>query len=162
MKLFIANCTHQIQTVNYRLIEGKGRGFQTQHIGLGRQEQIAGELNKPQIDGLIGQLRVFGLHEIEDLPGVKHFVPIVCSVDKAVPAALMQELISHNTALLKQFGTKLRREAAIATSHGMREFSPMAADTVALSVEEEKPGTMDHGGEGPMAEGFRMNREALA
>jgi hypothetical protein len=36
---------------------------------------------------------------------------------------------------------------------------PQAADNVSLSVEEEKQGTMDHGGDEPLAEGFRMTRE---
>lgn len=159
MKLYAANCTHQVQTVNYRLIEGvKGRGYNTQTIGAGRQVQIAGDLNTPQIEAVVRQQTQYGWAGIPDLrPDL--FVPIVWSVDKPVPEAVMRDQIAVNSRILKAAGEKLRREAAIATSHGMREFSPNAADTLAVSVEEEKTGTMDHGGDGPMAEGYRMNRD---
>jgi hypothetical protein len=160
MKLYIANCTHQTRILNHRLVEGKARGFSTQTIVMGRQEMIAGEMNRHQIDYIISQHRPYGLLGVEEIDGVTHEVPMVFSIDKPVSAKLMQQLITHNSLRLKEIGSRLRRDAAIATSHGMREFSPAAAETVSLSVEEEKAGTMDHGGDQPLAEGFRMTRDA--
>jgi hypothetical protein len=159
MKLYVANCTHQIQTLNYRLNDTKGRGFITQSLDIGRQIQIAGELDEEQIKRVLKNLYTYGLHSIEDLKGTKHYVPLLYCIDKPVPSGLMGEVIEYNRGLLREFGTKLRREAAIATSHGMREYSPNAADNLSMSVEEEKTGTMDHGGDAPLAEGFRMSRD---
>lgn len=168
MKLYIANCTNQLQTVNFRLIEGddrdyderrRGRAHSTQNIGLARQEQLAGELNRPQVDSLIEQLRTYGMHAVEDLDRAyarKVYVPLLYSVDKPVSHDVWHEAITKNRQLQKEQGTRFRREAAIATSHGMRNFSPNAADNVAVSVEEEKTGTMYRGDDQPLAEGWRM------
>lgn len=159
MKLYAANCTHQNHTVSFRLVEGKpGRGFAVQHIAAGRQVQIAGDLNRPQVDYVVEQQRPYGWFAIDELqPNI--YVPIVWSVDKSVSERVMRDVIETNSMLLKALGSRLRREAAIATSHGMRAISPQAAETLSLSVEEEKQGTMDHGGDQPLAEGFRMTRD---
>jgi hypothetical protein len=162
MRIYVANCTSQLQALNFRLIEDPRRGHSTQNIGMARQEIIAGDLTRPQIDYFIEQQRIYGLHAVEDLDRAfarKVYVPLVYSVDKPVSHAVWQEVIEKNKILMKEMGSKLRREAAIATSHGMRDFSPQAADTVSLSVEEEKTGTMDHGGDQPLAEGYRMTTE---
>lgn len=162
MKLYVANCTHQIQTVNYRLVEAKGRGFSTQHIDVGRQIQIALDLNRPQIDFVIEQLAIYGLHSVEDArENTTRYVPLIYSIDKFVQPKVMEEVIDRNRILLREMGSKLRREAAIATSHGMRQYTPNAADHLQMSVEEEKPGTMDHNGDPAMAEGYRMSRDAM-
>jgi hypothetical protein len=163
MKLYVANCTAQAQSLNFRMVEGRGRGFSTQNIAMGQQVQLAGDLNLPQIDYIVGQLGIYGMRRVEELDGIRHYVPLVYSIDKHVPAKLMEQIIQFNRGLLKERGSMLRREAAIATSHGMRALGlPQAADNVSLSIEEEKGGTMDHGGDEPLAEGFRMTREIAA
>jgi hypothetical protein len=172
MKLYIANCTNQLQTINFRVIEGddrdedyngrRRRSHSTQNIGMARQEQLAGDLNRPQIDSLIKHLRAYGMHAVEDLARAyarKVYVPMLYSVDKPVSHDVWHEAMEKNKQLQKEQGTRFRREAAIATSHGMRDFSPNAADNVAVSVEEEKTGTMYHGDDQPLAEGWRMVRD---
>ena len=162
MKLYIANCTHQTQQLNYRVVEAPGRGYSTQNIAMGRQEQIASDMNMEQVNYVVKQLEHYGLRSVAQTDGSREYVPLIFSIDRPVPAKLMQEMLAFNSTVLKERGNKLRRDAAIATSHGMREFSPAAAETVSMSVEEEKQGTMDHGGEQPLAEGFRMSREINA
>lgn len=158
MKLYAANCTHQIQDINFKMLDARPRSFATQSIDVGRQIQVAGEMNRPQIDYIIDQQTPYGWHAIADLEE-NRYVPIVYSVDKPVPASIMEQVIATNRRLLKDLGSRLRREAAIATSHGIRAYSPNAADNLSMSVEEEKQGTMDHGGDAPLAEGFKMTAD---
>ena len=161
MKLFFANCTNQIREINFRMVEEEGRGFSTQPIPMARQEMIANEdLSKPQIDYIINQQRRYGAVGVEDLDRVrKYYVPLIYSVDKPVPHDIWQAQMERNKGVKREEGSKLRKDAALATSHGMREYSPQAADNLSISVEEEKTGTMDHGGDQPLAEGYRMTRE---
>ena len=161
MKLYVANCTHQNRLFTFRLIE-QGKGYSSQPIPMGRQEQIGGDLNRPQLDSIVDQHKHYGMRHVEDLAGITYPVPLIYSVDKPVSAKVMEEVVNHNRDLLRKQGSMLRRDAAIATSHGMREYSPQAAETMSMSIEEEKTGTMDHGGDQPLSEGFRISREVIA
>jgi hypothetical protein len=157
MKFYLANCTSQVQTFNYRLPERLG-GHAVQHIDVGRQARIAGELNQLQIDSLIAQCETYGSRKASDAAhyAAEGMVPMLYSIDKPVAHDTMLRIIELNARILHERGATIRKEAAIAASHGMRNFSPNAADNVALSVEEEKAGTMDRGGQQGLAEGFRM------
>jgi hypothetical protein len=161
MKFFVANATHQIQSVNYRLSVDPKAGFSTQNIDIGRQQMIGHpNLDKEQIERIFNQLALYGLRMARDLDWDRDTkVPLIGSIDEPVPFELIMKAVEFNDGVMNKQGKKLREEAAIATSHGMRNYSPQAADNVALSVEEEKPGTMDHGGKQGIAEGYRMDRE---
>jgi hypothetical protein len=157
MRLYVANCTHQRQTVTYRLLESKG-GHALQTVEVGAQMRLSPDLNRPQIDYIVEHLLNFGARWADDAEAIRseHVVPLLLKVDGFVKHDQMMKQIEANDRILRTQGALRRKEAAIATSHGMREMTPNAASNVALSVEEEKPGSMDHGGDKPLAEGYRM------
>lgn len=160
MKLYVANCSTQMQTLNYRTSKDPKRGFATQNIGMARQEQIASDMDEETIKYVVEQQSIYGMIHVDDVERYRQFhVPLVYSIDKPVPNNVWQSVMERNKIVKRDEGAKLRRDAAIASSHGMREFSPNAADSLSVSVEEEKTGTMDHGGDQPLAEGYRMTRE---
>jgi hypothetical protein len=170
MKLYFANCTDQDQVVNIRQpkpgLSPEGfpqfrKNFFTQTIQVGRQVIIAAqELGKSDIDAIIEQQGVYGVRSCKDFEHARErglIVPMVYNIDEPVPHEMHMRIVKWNRAQLQDRGKKLREDAAIATSVSMRERSPQAADNVWMSVQEEKPGTMEYDGDA-INDGVRMER----
>lgn len=138
-RLYIANCTQQYQVLNYRLVEN--RNAMTQPVDMGRQVQIArADLTDVQVESVIEQMRKYGLLMTDEI-GKKHQtqIPFVASVGHPVGADLIRRVIDHNKGIMQIDGEKLRRHAAIAVNQKMAETTPNAAETLEMTIQEEKP-----------------------
>jgi hypothetical protein len=90
-------------------------------------------------------------------------VPLLWSVDKPVPHEMHMRVVEWNRSVLQARGKKLREEAAIASSNSIRNGRPElgipgfpnSADSLWMSVQEEKPGTMERSGD-PLNEGLKF------
>lgn len=161
MKLYIANVSQQIHTVNYRLPENPKA--LSQPIGAGAQILVANrELTDKEIDSVIDQLSRYGLIGVEDVKNSRKQFPWVYSVGKPVPADIMRLAVFRNIGVLSEKGQKARMAAAIATNNAIDNMADAenlpAVQALSMSVEEEKPGDIERAeGEKPIAEGVRMD-----
>lgn len=157
MKLYVANCSQQSQVINYRIIEFPRAMSQPCEIG---QQIMIGraDLSLPQIENVIAQLRIYGLHTVEEVMTLRDptiTVPFVANIDKPVSTDMIQKVMHHNRGVLRLRGKKLREEAAIATSMKMSEMTPGAAQTLEMTIQEEKTGSLAHDDE-IINEGMRI------
>lgn len=138
-KLFIANCTKQVQVVFYRLDIVEPTGSNVIHrfvppkrsVGIqpGRQEPIGGDLSLEDIDVIIGQLSMYGLHaekEISSLPDRP--VIYLFNVDQPVRADSIREAMAHNAHCLTGQGRLRRESAAVAASIEIPSDGPVVVE----------------------------------
>lgn len=124
MRLYIANCTRQNQTIYYRLDydnngnpkEAERTRFQPalqQTIPAGRQAQLGTDFHKVQVTEIVDQLARYGLIGVVDVPRQKQMAPYVFNIDKPVPADIMRKVSDCNSSVLIEQGQLRRRRAAI-------------------------------------------------
>jgi hypothetical protein len=158
MKLYLANCTDQVQIVNVRPPENKKKVF-TQTIDIARQVIFAAqEIDAAAITFVTEFLAIYGARSCADFEHAREegmTIPLMWNTDQPVPHEMHMRVIKWNRGVLFGRGKKLREEAAIATSVGMRNMAPNAADTLWMSVQEDKPGTMPDSD--TLNEGVRMD-----
>lgn len=163
MKLFIANLTKQHQGFTYRVLESEG--VRTQHIPVGQQIQISGDLSQPDIDYIIRQHERYGLVRADEIDRKKPFVGLCYSVDKPVREAVIHRGVEHNTDILVDRGREIRQETAIATNnrieHDLGENQDVNASLRKLdvSVVEEEPTGGYRGEDKPFSEGVTVTRD---
>lgn len=158
MKLYIANCSQQSQVINYRIIEFPRA--MTQPCDIGQQIMVArADLTLPQIEGVVRDMRIYGLLTVEEVAALRDTnitIPFVAAVDKPVSTDIIQKVMYHNRGVLRLRGKKMREEAAIATSVKMGEMTPGAAQTLEMTIQEEKTGSLAHDDE-VINEGVRID-----
>lgn len=163
MKLYIGNATRQLQDFTYRLPEVPG--VRNQMILIGGQIAISGDLNKRQIDAIIDQHEPYGLVAIEDIDRTRPFVGLCYSVDREIVPGAIEKLMRHNTGVLVERGKSLRVAAAVVEenriSNQLSDNDMRPLRNFEMSVVEENPQPSADGTE-PVAEGFRIKREAEA
>jgi hypothetical protein len=123
MKLYVANCTKQVQDFVYRVPETLGPA-RMQRIEIGRQVPLSGDLNTKQIDSIIEQHAKYGLVPADEVDRTKPFIGMCYAVDKPVPLTRMQSAIIHNDEVLALRGQHLRQEAAVAVNNAMEDQAP--------------------------------------
>jgi hypothetical protein len=156
MKLYVGNCSQQAQVVNYRIIEFPRA--MSQPCDMGQQIMIArADLSLPQIEDFIKQMRIYGLLTVEEISALRDTnitIPFIAAIDKPIPAATIEKVMYHNRGVLQLRGKKLREEAAMATSLKMSEMTPGAAQTLEMTIQEEKSGSLAH--DDAVNEGLRI------
>jgi hypothetical protein len=160
MRLYIANCTDQVQWINYRIPEKKN--FQSQGIDIGRQAAVGADLNIIELEAVIKHLAIYGVRPYKDFEHAREkelLYPLLWNTDNPVPFETMMSAYKWNNDLLGARGKKMREEAAIATSVGMRNMTPNAANNMWMSVQEDKPGTMEK--TVTVNDGVRISEEAV-
>lgn len=154
MRLHIANVTKQNQTVCYRidrdkegfLIESSGRHDYKQFlIPRGKQGSIEG--TEAQMKAVIEQLGRVGAVMLDDAragrwPHRKQ-VPYVLSLDKTVPASVMQDIYDVNMGNLSKEGLVRRRKAAIEASKTVDDV--IAATNEQTGADFKEPGLFQSG-----------------
>lgn len=184
MRLYIANCTKQIQQIQYRAdfpSEQNGARFtppRMQEIAPGRQVQLGGDMDISQIEDIVQQLTPYGLVAVADVPRMRTTVksldlskitttPNVFNIDRPVPVEIMRHISSNNAEILSDHGRLRRQRAAVAVNdlvqrkvndefvqNGLEE---VASDRVDTSFEQLDQS--EHG-EKPIAEGYRVRAAA--
>jgi hypothetical protein len=156
MKLFIANCTRQQQGVYYRIPESPTPRHQM--IDIGRQITVSGDLNTPQIDAIIGQLRKYGLVHVDEIDKTKAFAGLCYSVDKPIKVDQIMRGVAHNDEVLDERGQQIRKEAAVAVNNALEQTLQGKADVNKLDVSIEEVAGKD-GKSNDFAENLRVTRE---
>lgn len=158
-RLYIGNPTRQIIEFSFRVPDTENFPLQTQRIGIGGQIEVSGNLNMPQIDGIIHQHQAYGITPVAEVDRMRKYIPLLYSVDAPIPAAKLARALEHNQAILAMRGKELRTQAAVAEAvhleSTLRESGvPGALRTLESSVMEEAPQIND----GMFAEGTRVSR----
>lgn len=120
-RLYVANVTRQRMIVFYRLDAGQTNGNFTapkqQSIEPGHQSTVGGDLDRHQLDMIIGQLNVFGMVGEVDVPNnLKGVHALVFNIDRPVSERTIRVLIAHNQEVKIEEGEKRRERLAIAAN----------------------------------------------
>ncbi len=123
-KLFVANCTMQMQRVYYRIDfdvdrDGKQtivRRFQPAKqvdIPSGRQAVVGGELHTDQINDIVNQLRTFGLVAVTEIPGIRTFTSFVFNLNQPIKEDHIRYVAARNQGFKIEEGKERRQKAAV-------------------------------------------------
>lgn len=162
MKLYIANCTRQIQYVYYRLdftSDGQAanlRRFQparkSPEIRPGRQIVLFDAQVMQQIDDIVTQLERHGIVAEKEAKAVRGrgVVPYVYNIDRPVSASAIRDVYNHNIGVLREQGRTRRETSAVVASQMLQTDSPVEVEFEQLEATE---GATD---ETRLEEGFRV------
>jgi hypothetical protein len=151
-KMYVLNCTRQMQEFWYRLPESTKLLHQL--IPIGGQIQIAGELTTPDIDSIIEQHARYGMVAYSEINKNQPFIGYCYQIDKRFNniADALQRGFAHNDVVLEDRGQKLREEAAVAINQSIEnQRAPARLTELELTVEEE-------GDDGTFHRGVRVTR----
>lgn len=137
MKLYVANCTRQVQDFIYRLPEHTAP--MRQRIDIGHQVALSGDLSQPDIDAVIKAHTRYGMVAASEVDHTKAFIGTCYSVDKPVKIGTIQFALQHNNDVLILKGREMRQEAAVAINNALDESTGGGSlSEVEISVVEEK------------------------
>lgn len=152
-KMYILNCTRQVQEFWYRLPESEKLLHQL--IPIGGQIQVAGELSTPEIDAIIEQHARYGMVAYSEIDKRQPFIGYCYQVDKRFSNVVdaLQRGFAHNDQVLEERGQRLREEAAVAINQSIEDQrAPARLTELEMTVEEE-------GDEGTFHKGVRVTRD---
>lgn len=177
MRLYIANCTHQRQTVFWRAdVNGAGvyderrakAGLRSVNIAPGQQTALPEMEIKEQIQSVMDQLAKVGGVGVEEIPNRmgRYRIAYVLSTDKPVPKAKIVAANDHNKGIAINAGRKQRQAAAIAVNHAIdhtvREAAQTTVRNMTVEIEQEARPLAeedDTPGKKRLAEGFEIVKE---
>jgi hypothetical protein len=113
MKMYVGNCTQQLQDFVYRVPEQTSPRRQT--IGIGEQILVSGDLSQRDLDYILEQHGKYGLIRVDEIDRTRPFIGM-CWSDKPIPDKRMMYAIEHNADVLVDRGRTIRTEAALAVS----------------------------------------------
>lgn len=162
MKLYVANATKKIVDFAYRT--SVGGGLRNQHIPIGGQVQLSGELSQAEITYIITSYEKYGIVDATKVDQVSSLVGMCYSIDKPVNNVKIEKLIVNNIEELVALGQRIRQESAITTSTMLEtaldeaggEYAPNVNKFEMSVVEENADSSSDYD---PIAEGTRVERE---
>lgn len=152
-KMFVANCTRQVQDFSYYLPES--RAPRVQPIPVGGQIRISGELTPMDVEAIVKQHAKYGLVSAAEINRTKVFIGLCFSLDKPVPIDTMRQVLTSNVVVLRERGRIIREEAAVAVNNALSEENPSLTSLEMSVVEDRKDG-----GTPEVAEGVRVAHEA--
>lgn len=138
MKLYIANCSQQIQDFVYRI---PGSKVMKQEIPIGSQVRLAPDFTQEQLDIVISQHGRYGMISATEAGKRKEYAGLCYSVDKPVSIDRQQNAIETNVVVLTSKGEELRKAAAIQVSNQMQSETPGLKSLEMSIVEERKDGS---------------------
>ncbi len=135
MRVYVANCTQQVQDFAYRVLGQNGIRRQT--IEIGRQVLLSGsDWGTPEIEHLVKQHARYGMVALGDVDRTKPFVGLCYSIDKPVPVEKLRRALAHNKEVLQERGKVLRQETAVAMNSILEEGEAGGPKELEVSVEE--------------------------
>lgn len=162
MKLYIGNLTRQRVEFAYRVI-GEAGGIRMQAIQIGRQIQVAGDLNQPQIDAIVEHHSKYGMIPVADIKRNKHFAGLCYSIDRPISADNIMLGLDLNIGVLVERGKAMRQEAAVAAHNNIEQhmdetqIGNLQDFKVTVEQEERKGGAGEFDAP-PVAEATRVTR----
>jgi hypothetical protein len=167
MKLYLANCTRQRQTIFYRLdfnndqsTQAKVQALKQVVVEPGKQAIVGGDLPLQSIQTIMDQLKPtggVGVEELNRLPNTT--VAYLLSVDKQITARQILQVHNHNTMVLTDVGNKRKRDAALVTNQMVEKAIESQTRNFELEIEQLPPGPDEEPAPGkPIEQGFRVTR----
>jgi hypothetical protein len=161
MKMYVANATKLNVDFLYR-VPGQ-TGLRNQHVPIGGQVALSGDLTGEEIDAIVEQHARYGMVAVDAIDQSVEFSGTCYSIDKPIHMAKIEKLMRHNSEELVKRGRKIRQEAALSSSNSLEANLDDAAGQDApgvnkfeMSVVEENHDDRD---ENPaIAEGVRVTR----
>lgn len=174
-KLYISNCTRQVQEIQFRLdFNQQGqpqmqfRPALRQTIQPGRQVIVANkDLHQSQVDSIVGQLCRYGMIAVADVPRTKSKTALVYNVDRPVSSEVIRTVMARNAGVLLQEGKERRQKAALATNEIIA--TAVTNNFAAMGIPKEPTQDVDvefeqeeqtEAGESRIEEGFRIRDNA--
>lgn len=161
MKLYIANCTKQVQDFCYRVPEEPGLKRQT--IPIGQQIPLSYDFTKMQIESVIAQHERYGMVHVSQIDLEKGFTGLCYDIDKRVSVESILAGLDHNQTVLIKRGQDIRRKNAISISHEINNqlaesLLPQGIDAQLRELEvtieeEERAGSIRHEDDNLIEEG---------
>jgi hypothetical protein len=137
-KMYIANCTNQVQDFQYRLPESNK--IYKQPISIGDQIRLSGDLSTPDIEAIISQHQIYGLVPVSEIDRSKDFVGLCWQLDRPIDVEKVKRALAVNMRVLDARGKEIRKEAAVAVSNSVEaELSntPDRLKALEFSIEEQ-------------------------
>lgn len=157
MKMYIANCTQQVQDFIYRLPESPKTLHQK--IEIGGQIQIAGDRSQIDVDAIVEQHARYGLVAVDEIDRTQPFIGLCYAVGKPVEVNRIRYALAHNHEVLTERGQQIRQEAAVAFNNAL-ENQGQAPSALEMSVEEETEKRSPDDDSPVISEGVRVDRNA--
>jgi hypothetical protein len=120
-KMYIANCTNQVQDFMYSLV--KGGKTMKQIIPIGGQIQIPGDLTTAQIEMVVAQHSKYGMVRVDEIDRARAFVGVCYSIDRRIDVNRVRYALEHNHEVLIERGRVIREEAAVSVNNALQEES---------------------------------------
>jgi hypothetical protein len=163
-ELYIGNISKQIVQFAYRSPERPGVIVQT--IPIGGQIRVSPngthvDLSTPEIEAIIGQHATYGIVDVDEVSASQHPYSGLCySIGKQITPEKLRKAMLKKEESIKEYGTKLRREAALAVNSQIEEQIGAPLRELEMSFQEEEPRSgyaddLDH-----VAEGIRVTRQS--
>lgn len=154
-KMYIANCTNQVQDFAYRTVENPK--LMRQLIPIGGQIQLSGDLSTPDIEYVIRQHAHYGLIAVTEADRVRDYSGLCFSLDKPVNMNRVLGVVEKNFAVLEERGRQTRQEAAVAVNNQLADATP-SFKALEMSIQEQ--GAKGAAVAGGVSEGIRVDPKA--
>jgi hypothetical protein len=142
VKVYIGNCTQQVQDFCYRVL-GTTK-IRNQLIPIGGQQRLSGEFTETEAEEVIRQHTPYGMIRVSEIDRTKAFFGM-CWDDKPIPVSRLRYAVEHNMQVLTQSGEQYRKEAAVAATVGTEQgLPPNALKALEMTV-DEIPGVRERG-----------------
>lgn len=135
MKLFIANTTKQRHIFTFRQLEtGRLRQIPIEH---GSQMQVM-DGSTEEVEAVIQHHQVYGLVDSTKIDQSQAFVGLCYSINKPVPASVIEKTIRDNDGHLTRGAHNLRQASIMALDSKLRESGTGYDGEMEFSVEQAK------------------------
>lgn len=153
-KMFVANCTAQIQEFMYRLPETAAPRMQP--IPIGGQIQISGDLSPAAVEAIVDHHAMYGMIAVDEIDRTRPFFGICYALDRQIPVDKIRRGIAHNLGVLEDRGQEIREAAAVGAAELIDGARP-GLKGLEMSVSELDA---KNGKTGEFAEGIRVDKSA--
>ena len=178
MRLYIANCTNQIMTIQYRLEFAAGGGTlalairnpaRSQDLPAGKQAPVGGDMSIDQVNSIVNQLSIFGMMKVGSSSLQRRKVPMIYDIDRPVSEHAIRTVLGHNNGIMIDEGKLRRKRAAVGVNDAVikavaEQLAPTPffdqVDTTLLEVEIEQQEQSEQDGS-RVEEGFRVKPAAV-
>lgn len=135
MKLYIANTTKQRHIFTFRVLEsGRLRQIPINH----GSQMMVHEGSTEELNAIISHHAVYGLVDASKIDQNKDFIGLCYSIDKPVPAKLIEKALRDNDNFLTRNAHNRRQASVAALDSSLRESGTGYSGDMEISAEQTK------------------------
>lgn len=135
MKLYIANTTKQRHIFTFRVFEsGRLRQIPITH----GSQMMVHEGSTEELNAIISHHAVYGLVDASKIDQNKDFIGLCYSIDKPVPAKLIEKALRDNDNFLTRNAHNRRQASVAALDSSLRESGTGYSGDMEISAEQTK------------------------